>query len=96
MTFCLIPFGLASVQRKNITILVFSQTLLFALNDRRFEVRKAAVKALVGIDHPDDNAALRRLANGGNPKLAQWAERVLALKLDVEAVLRELRTCQED
>jgi len=72
------------------------ERVLFALNDRRFEVRKAAVKALVGIDHPDDKAALRRLANGGNPKLAQWAERVLALKLDVEAVLRELRTCQED
>ncbi len=70
------------------------ERILFALNDGRFEVRKAAVKALVGIDHSDDKMALRKVANGDDPKLAQWAERVLALKLDVEAVLRELRTCE--
>lgn len=59
-----------------------------ALGDRSSEVRKAAVKALVGVDDPRCADALQRLLPGANPKLASWIERVLRYMSGIDTLRR--------
>jgi HEAT repeat protein len=63
-----------------------------ALRDRNFVVRKAAVKALVGVDDPRCEEALRKaLEEESNPKLATWIQRVLKFISDIN-LLREAQS----
>jgi len=66
------------------------ERVIQALADRHSEVRRSAAKALVGVDHPDAGAALRRARRSDDKKLSSWATRVLALKADVETPRRAM------
>jgi len=66
------------------------ESIMAGLEDRHSEVRKAAVKALVGVDHPRARTALRRVVKGNDPKAASWADRVLDLEADIETVRRAM------
>lgn len=65
-----------------------TQRVIDALEDRHQDVRKAAVKAMVGMDCPRCEIALREALDGAGPKLASWINRVLKYKSEIQ-VLRE-------
>jgi HEAT repeat protein len=64
--------------------------LLKALRDRSFKVRKAAVKALAGIDDPRCEEALHTALAESSPKLASWIRAGLKLIADMN-ILREAK-----
>ena len=57
-----------------------------SLNDPNRNVRKAAVKALVGVDHPHEKQALQKIVEGAELHISDWARRVLEVKRDIGLV----------
>jgi hypothetical protein len=65
--------------------------LLDALCDRSFKVRKAAVKALAGVDDPRCEEALKHALAESSPKTASWIQAGLKFIADIN-ILREAQS----
>ena len=64
-----------------------------ALGDRVQDVRKAAVKAMAGIDDARVEPLLSAALDTAPPKLARWIHRVLHLIRDADSLRRETASC---